>query len=124
MHFAGGFAFWQERRLYDVIIMGIRYDKYVHFFNAAVAGLFVRRLSLERALKHEWLCNLVTVLTVLGMGAFVEIVEYMVMLTMTINGVGNYDNNMQDLAADMAGVTSCVLCMSVMRRMKAVRKPL
>lgn len=119
MHFAGGLAFFHHKRLYDVVIMGVRYDKYVHLVNAAVAGLFVRHLSWERVFKNEWLCDLVAVLLVLGLGAFVEIIEYLVMLTVTVNGVGNYDNNMQDLIANLVGVTLCVFCLRVLGRIRA-----
>ncbi len=116
MHFAGGLAFSGDRRLYDSWIMGIRYDKYVHMFNAAVAALFVQLIPFERVLRRAWLRNLVTILLVMGMGAFVEIVEYMVMLTVETNGVGSYDNNMQDLLANLAGVSLCLLMAGSMRR--------
>lgn len=119
IHFAGGLAFFGDKRLYDVVIMGVRYDKYVHFFNAAVAGLCVQRLPWERALESQWLRDLVAVLLVLGMGAFVEIVEYIVMLTVTVNGVGLYNNNMQDLIANLVGVTLWVLSGRVLGRMRA-----
>ena len=116
MHFAGGLAFSGDRRLYDLWIMGIRYDKYVHMFNAAVAALFVQLIPFERVLQRAWLRNLVTILLVMGMGAFVEIVEYLVLLTVETNGVGNYDNNMQDLVANLAGVTLCLFFAGIIRR--------
>lgn len=119
MHFAGGLAFFGDKRLYDLVILGIRYDKYVHFFNAAVAGLFVQRLPWERVFENQWLSDLPTVLVVLGLGAFVEIVEYIVMLTVTVNGVGLYNNNMQDLIANLAGVTFCLVSLKVLRRIRS-----
>ena len=117
IHFVGGLAFWGNKRIYDVVIMGVRYDKYVHFFNAFVAGLFVRRISLEQILKRWWISDLASILIVLGLGAIVEIVEYMVMLTVAVNGVGNYDNNMQDLIANLAGVTLCIVAMRIVAKM-------
>lgn len=119
MHFAGGLTFYRDKRLYDIIIMGVRYDKYVHLFNAAVAALFIQRFASEHILKSEWFCDLVTVLMVLGLGAFVEIIEYLVMLTVPVNGVGNYDNNMQDLIANLVGVLLCIFCVRVLGRIRA-----
>ncbi len=117
MHFAGGLTFVGDKRLYDAVIMGVRYDKYVHLFNAAAAGLLVQRLPLTRALKHEWLAALATILIVLGLGAFVEIIEYLVMLTIPLNGVGNYDNNMLDLIFNLIGVSLSIFLVKVVRRM-------
>lgn len=119
MHFAGGLTFFGDKRLYDLIIVGVRYDKYVHLLNAAIAGLFVQRFSWEYTWDRVWFGDLVTVLLVLGLGACVEIIEYLVMLTVTINGVGNYDNNMQDLIANLIGVTCCVLLVRSLERMRA-----
>ena len=42
-------------------------------------------------------------LIVLGLGAIVEIFEYGVTKTVPHNGVGDYDNNMQDLLGNCAG---------------------
>lgn len=119
MHFAGGLTFVGDKRLYDAVIMGVRYDKYVHLFNAATAGLLVQRLPLTRALKYEWFADFVTILIVLGLGAFVEIIEYLVMLTIPLNGVGNYDNNMLDLIFNLLGVSLSIFLVKVVRRMVA-----
>ena len=37
------------------------------------------------------------------LGAIIEMVEYGVVLTFETNGVGDYDNNMQDLLANFCG---------------------
>ncbi len=118
IHFAGGLAVFGDKRLYDHIIFGVRYDKYVHLFNAVVACLFVQRLILQSNLTQGWLCDLVVVLTVLGLGAFVEIIEYIVLCTVKVNGVGNYDNNMQDLIANFTGVILCVCFARIVRNVK------
>jgi len=117
MHFAGGLTFVGDKRLYDAVIMGVRYDKYVHLFNAVAAGLVVQRIPLTRALKYEWIAALATILIVLGLGAFVEIIEYLVMLTIPLNGVGNYDNNMLDLIFNLFGVSISIFLVKGVRRM-------
>jgi hypothetical protein len=63
------------------------------------------------------------VLVVLGLGAIIEIVEYIVVLTVPQNGVGGYDNNMQDLLANLAGASSFML-VTALRRWMAGPTPL
>jgi hypothetical protein len=113
MHFAGGLAVWQGTRFYDQVVFNIRYDKYVHFINAFTCGwvlyvLYFKSLSLTR-----WLKELQQIIGVLGLGAVVEIVEYLVTLTVIHNGVGGYDNNMQDMIANFAGSVFCVFVIRI-----------
>lgn len=103
MHFAGGMVFIDERRLYDHFILGIRYDKYVHFINAFVAAAATDTVFARYGVRLHTLRPLVVLLVVLGMGAVIEIVEYLVTLTVEQNGVGGYDNNMQDLISNLIG---------------------
>ena len=118
MHFAGGLALFNDGRLYDLIIMGVRYDKYVHFFNAIVAAVYVQRILWVYAQKHTLLSDLLTILVVLGLGACVEIIEYLVMLMVRVTGVGSYDNNLQDIIANLTGVTLYVLGARLIQQLK------
>jgi glucan phosphoethanolaminetransferase (alkaline phosphatase superfamily) len=102
-HFAGAFVPVGGGRLYDAILFGIRYDKGVHFFNAFVASWLLAHVFEVLGVQLLWLRALVVLLTVLGLGAVVEIVEYVVVLTVQGNGVGGYDNNMQDMIGNLAG---------------------
>jgi len=103
MHFAGGLAIFHTSRLYDKIVFGIRYDKYVHLFNSFTGALFLQELYLKNVRLEKWLKNVQLVVITLGVGAGIEIVEYLVTLTVKVNGVGGYDNNMQDLVANLLG---------------------
>ncbi len=103
MHFFGGLALLGESRLYNHHFFSIRYDKYVHFINSFVAAMVVRQLFLKLGLQLKKMENLVILLCVLGGGAIIEIVEYLVTRTIPDHGVGGYDNNMQDLIANFAG---------------------
>lgn len=103
VHFAGAFVPLDGGRLYDAYVLGVRYDKYVHFFNAFVAAVVVSHVfDLVRA-HLPFIRALAVLLVVLGLGALVEIVEYLVMLTVPDAGVGGYDNNMQDLIGNLLG---------------------
>jgi uncharacterized membrane protein YjdF len=102
-HFAGGLSFWGGVRLYDHFFFGVRYDKLVHFINSFTAALVVRQMLVVTGVRHGGLTRLTIVLTVLGLGAVWEICEYAALLTIPHNGVGDYDNNMQDLMANAFG---------------------
>lgn len=109
LHFAGGLVILEGRRVYDHVILGMRFDKPVHFINAAIAArvaadaLYFERVSLGR------LHRLVVILIVLGIGATVEIMEYLVVRSIPDTGVGLYDNNMQDLIANLGGAVVSTL---------------
>jgi hypothetical protein len=102
-HFAGAFVQWGGLRLYDYAFAGLRYDKYVHFANAFIAVRVVRHIVERHGIRMDGLVSLLVGLTVLGLGGVVEIVEYLVVRTVPANGVGGYDNNMQDLIANAVG---------------------
>lgn len=102
LHFAGAFFPIEGGRLYDAHFLTLRFDKYVHAINAFAGAALAGHLL--PAMDGRWRLRLIViVLATLGGGAIVEIVEYLVTLTLARNGVGNYDNNMQDLIANLVG---------------------
>lgn len=103
MHFAGAFVQIDGHRLYDAHIMWIRYDKYVHFVNSLVISILVRKIFVIQKNEMDMINRIFILLIVLGLGAIVEIAEYWVTKTIPHNGVGDYDNNMQDLIGNCAG---------------------
>jgi uncharacterized membrane protein YjdF len=103
MHFAGGLVQLHGTRLYNNYFFGLRYDKYVHFCNALFGAFIVKDFFDRRKMKLYSFTSLVVVLIVLGFGSVIEIVEYVVTKSVPHNGVGGYDNNMQDLIANLAG---------------------
>jgi hypothetical protein len=109
MHFAGAFVPIEAGRLYDAHLFGIRYDKYVHVVNAFAVAFLMGRLFQIQGIPLTWLNAILLVLAVLGLGAIVEMVEYAVVLTVESNGVGGYDNNMQDLLGNLCGSVIYVL---------------
>jgi putative membrane protein len=109
MHFAGAFVVLDGGRLYDAHLLGIRYDKYVHFVNAFTTTMLVGRLFRFQGIPLTVVNRIFLLGMVMGCGAFIEIVEYLVVQTVPNNGVGGYDNNMQDLIANMCGALSYVL---------------
>ena len=90
-------------RLYDCVLFSIRFDKYVHLICSLVAALGVGAILTAFGARPRRLEGAVIVLVVLGGGAIWEIVEYLVVRTFPDAGVGAYDNNMQDLMANLAG---------------------
>jgi hypothetical protein len=109
LHFAGVLVPVDGGRLYDWAVLGLRFDKLVHLWSAAAVAVAVRRVLRWRGARLGDLEPLAVVLVVLGLGAFWEMVEYVVMRTVPGAGVGLYDNNLQDLVANLAGAGTAVL---------------
>ena len=103
MHFAGGFLELDHRRLYEAIFFGLKYDKYVHFTGALAVSFLIKQLFGSLNLKLKNLENIIIICIVLGLGAVVEILEYLITKTVPENLVGYYDNNMQDLISNLVG---------------------
>ena len=100
-HFAGAFVPIDGARLYEAEILGLRFDKYVHLFNAYAGGALIDHF-LQQDLKAR---PLIVAGLVLGVGAVVEIIEYLAFLAVSDAGVGGYENNMQDLVMNLVGVS-------------------
>lgn len=116
LHYGGAFVVAKGDRLYDLPLLGLPYDKYVHCINSFIAAAVVNHLFGELNYRLSRFRNLALVLIVLGLGAFYEISEYAVSTVIPFNGVGGYDNNMKDLVANLAGGLAFVLFASFRRR--------
>lgn len=125
LHFAAGLVFQGSTRLYDLQLgidwfgYPLRLDKVVHAFNAYVG--FALALELLRVLGIPLVRGrmLVATLVVLGAGSLIEMVEYVVVKTIPHNGVGDYDNNMTDLLANLLG---CLLFVATQALLTASRR--
>jgi len=95
--------------------LGIRYDKYVHFVNALAAYILITWLFRFRNIPSQGFNVVLIILTVMGLGAFVEIIEYIVTLNIAAHGVGGYDNNMQDLIGNLCGASARALLCRILR---------
>ena len=120
-HFAGAFVSIGGVRLYDTQILGLGYDKYVHLFNAAVGAALIAHLF-EAVAVRPWLKAIILLMIVLGAGAVVEILEFMVTLTIPNAGVGDYNNNMGDLVANGLGATIYLATTGAIDQIRHVRE--
>ncbi len=102
-HYAGGYFPIEGGRLYDATVLGIGYDKYVHFLNAFTACMLLNHVFDGLNVHLPLIRGFVIVMGVLGLGAVVEIMEYLVVCTVPNAGVGGYDNNMQDMIGNFGG---------------------
>jgi len=125
LHFASGLMSPEGVRLYDWVVFGIRFDKYVHFINAGIAAQVVVAVFRFEGISLGRLEGLGVVLIVLGLGTVVEIAEYIVLKTLPDAGVGYYDNNLQDLIANLCGsiFSRCVLWASWRVRSRSATGP-
>lgn len=116
LHFVAGFVSLDGRRLYDLIIFGIRFDKVVHFVNAAITARVVAELVRIDGGSLGRLYRPLIVLVVLGVGSGVEMIEYSVARLIPDAGVGFYHNTMQDLIANLCGATVSMFFLPFGRR--------
>jgi hypothetical protein len=113
LHLAGGGISIGEGRLYDVMLIRFsetypvwRYDQLVHIWGFGASTLVVFSLlsgTLRRPVENPVALGIVLVMAGLGMGAFNEILEFVVSLSVPQSGVGGYMNTSLDLCADLIG---------------------
>ncbi len=109
LHFAAAFVEVDGHRLYDLRLFDIRFDKFVHFTNALIGTIITIYFFQKNQCQMTKFMLMMTVFSVLGIGAIIEIAEYIVTLTVANNGVGAYNNNMLDLVANLFGSVAAVL---------------
>lgn len=122
IHFAGGLIILNESRLYDNIFFGIRFDKYSHIIQTFMGGFILYELHFKKLNLKWWIKDIQLMMMILGIGAVFEIVEYLVTLTVDINGVGDYDNNMQDMISNFIGVAVSILFIRISSLIKDTRE--
>ncbi len=104
MHYCGGLMDVNGIRVYDwLFLAGIRFDKYVHLYNAFAIGLLIQHVIDIMDMHLRAFRSLLVLLVVLGLGAVVEIIEFLFTRMVIVHGVGDYVNNMGDLLANLAG---------------------
>ncbi|PIF04214.1 MAG: hypothetical protein CSA86_02525 [Arcobacter sp.] len=122
IHFAGAFVEIDGHRLYDFRILSIRYDKFVHFINSFIGAFIIHYLFKKYNVDMGRMTLIGLGFIVLGIGAFIEILEFMVVLTVPHNGVGDYVNNMSDLLANLFGVIIYIFTYNMLRNKKVYEK--
>ena len=113
MHLSGGAIYVNEAKLYEMILIPLsdkhpvfRYDQLVHIFGfgtATVALFYVLKPLLRSDLKSWTALSIITITAGLGVGAFNEILEFLVTVLVPETGVGGYTNTSLDLVADLIG---------------------
>jgi uncharacterized membrane protein YjdF len=116
LHFLGGLLVVGDDVLYGAHVGGLYFDKLVHAYNGfavAVALAYVLRLAGLRLRPME---GFIVVMCVVGLGAVVEIVEYIAVLVAPQTNVGDYANNLLDLVANTLGATLGYLVFMLLAR--------
>lgn len=113
LHLAGGAVPVGQGRLYDLILVPLsstypvwRYDQLVHIWGFGAATLVMYcllRRPLARPATNPVALSVVIVMAGLGVGAFNEILEFIVNVTVPESGIGGYMNSSLDLCADLIG---------------------
>ena len=113
MHFAGGGIPVGDGRLYDFMLVPLsekvpifRYDQLVHiwgFFASTLVMYCLVKAAFGDRIRSSVSLAIVVIMAGLGVGAFNEIVEFLVTLAVPSTGVGGYMNTALDLCADLIG---------------------
>jgi hypothetical protein len=113
LHLAGGAITIGDGRLYDVMLIRLsetypvwRYDQLVHIWGFGASTLVMFSLltgHLKKPLRNYVALGIVLVMAGLGVGAFNEILEFVVSIGVPESGVGGYMNTSLDLCADLIG---------------------
>ncbi len=115
MHFAGGIFHPFGIRLYDLYLIKniFRYDNLIHslgIFIATFVGYNLFKPHLSKKIKYNmFLLSLVIILIAMGVGAFIEVLEFgAVVFLGAAKQVGDYFNNALDLFFNLVG--SIIAC--------------
>jgi len=104
-HIAGRTVTIGGTELYRTRLLFVRTDKIVHAFNSMTGAAYVTMLfRREGPALGGWEPFTVIMITC-GVGAFIEIVEYLGVLLLPVTYVGDYANNAQDLIGNLFGST-------------------
>ena len=125
MHILGGLGSFRGERVYDVMLLDIvgppyqvlKYDQFVHFFcYIAIAVLMwtvVNRIAAIDANRMA-VCVL-NVLAASSVGALNEVIEFIAVVWLAADGVGDYTNTAIDLVANLLGAIAGTLYMHLTR---------
>ncbi|MEI6296862.1 MAG: hypothetical protein WCO84_04430 [bacterium] len=110
LHYMGTMHFGGIRGYNLIVVDNIRFDKFIHFFNSMISFIVLNDWSKKYNLLEVKNKNFWMILIVLGLGAVIEIIEYVgIQFVGTIAIQGPYDNNLQDLIADLMGAIVAAL---------------
>lgn len=122
MHMAGGSVHIKGTLLYRIILIPLsenypvfRYDQLVHIIGFGVATLtlfYLLRPLLGTNVKGWGALSIIVVAAGLGVGAFNEVIEFIVSSAVPESNVGGYLNTSLDLVSDLIGA---VLALVVIR---------
>jgi len=113
LHMAGGTLYIDGTKLYRLMLLPLsekypvlRFDQAVHIWGFGVATITMYcllRPLLKESLNRFVALSIVLIMTGVGLGAFNEIVEFIITQIVAETGVGGYMNTMLDLTANLIG---------------------
>jgi uncharacterized membrane protein YjdF len=116
LHMLGGLDI-NGMRVYGVMIFNLigdplyilRYDQVIHVYCYIVVGAILYYVIEKKAKKMDWVFLFFIILASMGIGAFNEIFEFGMVLSLGSTGVGDYYNTSIDIVANTIGAVIGVL---------------
>ncbi|MBW2963469.1 DUF2238 domain-containing protein [Candidatus Woesearchaeota archaeon] len=113
LHLAGGNLTFGGLKLYQTSLLIIPYDKIVHVFGAFIITLiaynFIQESLVKKDMRKTILISFIVLMIGIGLGAIIEIIEFLATLVFQNTLVGDYANNAADLIANSIGALVAVI---------------
>lgn len=114
LHMTGGGIYIGGKKVYELILLPLigepyyilKYDQFVHLFGFGIATLVMFHLIKPYLVKEnigKVALSVVIIMAGLGVGAFNEIIEFIITVIMPNSGVGGYENTALDLVSNFIG---------------------
>ncbi len=114
LHMTGGGIYLGGKKVYELILFPLvgepynilKYDQFVHLFGFGIATLVMFYLIKPYLIKEnigKVALSVVMIMAGLGVGAFNEIIEFIITVIMPNSGVGGYENTALDLVSNLFG---------------------
>lgn len=121
-HFAGAVIHLHGMRLNACLVLGIRFNKFVVFGCTFVVAWLFAELAQAQHLRRNGLLLILIALAALGIGAGVEIFQYLGMRLAAVTEVARFEESERDLVASCAGAGLWLLWASTVRQRIDVTK--
>ena len=106
LHLLGGGLVLSGTVLYKLIIFGISYDKFIHFFSNLILAFVVFDIIvsfIKKTRMYRGKILLFVFFITIGISSFVEIIEFIASVLFDNTIIGSYKNNVGDLIINALG---------------------
>jgi len=116
VHFAGALILIPDVRLNALTVLGIRFNKFTVFVCTFAVAWLLAKLAEAQKLHRNAMLHILVALAAFGIGAGVEVFQYLAMRLASVTDVARFEESERDLIACLAGAALWLLWTTVFRR--------